>query len=255
MTTEQTLKEYEELLVKRDQYYKEAASYQTVYISEFGELIDANFELKVACIKEKKTISYCRRRMNRGLAVDVARMQSEIEQEMTLYYAQLSEMKRETAAAKEAKTVSEYQYSRSKKIYRRLAKKLHPDINAKTATTETLKDLWNRIVIAYHKSDPEALAELEVLARAELEKLGDDGWEIAFDDIEERIERAEREINEILTTEPYTYRALLEDEEKKKAHRAELEEEHEDLTRYLDDLRQTLEATLAEGGAKLVMSV
>ena len=54
-----------------------------------------------------------------------------------------------------------------------------------------------------------------MLARAELEKLGDDGWEIAFDDIEERIERAEREINEILTTEPYTYRALLEDEEKK----------------------------------------
>lgn len=255
MTDEQTMKEYEELLVKRDQYIKEAGSYQTAYIAEFGELIDANFELKVECIKVKKTISYCRRRMNRGLAVDVARMQSEIAQEMTLYYAQLKEMQSETEAAKAAPFLSEYQVSRSKKIYRRLAKKLHPDINAKTATTETLKDLWNRIVIAYHKSDPEALAELEVLARAELEKLGDDGWAIAFDDIEERIERVEREINEILTTEPYTYRALLEDEEKKKAHRAELEEEHEDLTRYLDDLRRTLEAMLAEGGAKLVMSV
>ena len=255
MTTEQTLKEYEELLVKRDQYYKEAASYQTVYISEFGELIDANFELKVECIKVKKTISYCRRRMNRGLALDVARMQSEITQEMTLYYAQLKEMQSETEAAKAAPFLSEYQVSRSKKIYRRLAKKLHPDINKKTAITPSLQDLWNRIVIAYHKSDPEALAELEVLARAEFEKLGDDGWEIAFDDIEERIERVEREINEILTTEPYTYRALLEDEEKKKAHRAELEEEHEDLTRYLAELRKTLEAMLAEGGAKLVMSV
>ena len=255
MTTEQTLKEYEELLVKRDQYYKEAASYQTVYISEFGELIDANFELKVECIKVNKTISYCRRRMNRGLAVDVARMQSEITQEMTLYYAQLKEMQSETEAAKAAPFLSEYQVSRSKKIYRRLAKKLHPDINKKTAITPSLQDLWNRIVIAYHKSDPEALAELEVLARAEFEKLGDDGWEIAFDDIEERIERVEREINEILTTEPYTYRALLEDEEKKKAHRAELEEEHEDLTRYLAELRKTLEAMLAEGGAKLVMSV
>lgn len=255
MTTEQTLKEYEELLVKRDQYYKEAASYQTVYISEFGELIDSNFELKVECIKVKKTISYCRRRMNRGLAVDVARMQSEIAQEMTLYYAQLKEMQSETEAAKAAPFLSEYQVSRSKKIYRRLAKKLHPDINKKTAITPSLQDLWNRIVIAYHKSDPEALAELEVLARAELEKLGDDGWEIAFDDIEERIERAEREINEILTTEPYTYRALLKDEEKKKALRAELEEEHEDLTRYLAELRKTLEAMLAEGGAKLVMSV
>ena len=33
------------------------------------------------------------------------------------------------------------------------------------------------------------------------------------------------------------------------------EEEHEDLTRYLAELRKTLEAMLAEGGAKLVMSV
>ena len=77
--------EYEELLLKRDQLYRECGSYMTAYTQEFGDMITANFELKVECIKKKKTISYCRRRMNRGLAIDTTRMQAEIDQEMTLY--------------------------------------------------------------------------------------------------------------------------------------------------------------------------
>ena len=81
--------EYEELLLRRDQLFRESGSYMTAYTQEFGDLITANFELKVECIKKKKTISYCRRRMNRGLAIDTTRMQAEIDQEMTLYYTQL----------------------------------------------------------------------------------------------------------------------------------------------------------------------
>ncbi|MBQ7557978.1 MAG: hypothetical protein IJT00_07930, partial [Lachnospiraceae bacterium] len=53
--------EYEELLLRRDQLYREAGSYMTAYTREFGDLITSNFELKVECIKQKKTISYCRR--------------------------------------------------------------------------------------------------------------------------------------------------------------------------------------------------
>ena len=48
--------EYGELLVKRDQYLKEAGSFLTVYTAEFGDLLTANFELKIECIKKKKTI-------------------------------------------------------------------------------------------------------------------------------------------------------------------------------------------------------
>ena len=50
--------EYEELLVRRDQLSKDAGSYLIVYTKEFGDMITANFELKIDCIKKKKTISY-----------------------------------------------------------------------------------------------------------------------------------------------------------------------------------------------------
>lgn len=244
--------EYEELLLRRDQLFRESGSYMTAYTQEFGDLITANFELKVECIKKKKTISYCRRRMNRGLAIDTTRMQAEIDQEMTLYYTQLKEMLDDTERAKKAGTISEYRLSRAKKIYRRLTKILHPDINKKTAENENLMELWTRIAEAYQKSDVDELDDLEVLVRRAMEEMGDDSFELNLDDIETRIERVENQINEILTTEPYIYGEILCDEEKKQAYKEQLQAEHDDYEQYLESLTKALDEMLREGGVTLV---
>ena len=244
--------EYEELLLRRDQLFRESGSYMTAYTQEFGDLITANFELKVECIKKKKTISYCRRRMNRGLAIDTTRMQAEIDQEMTLYYTQLREMLDDTERAKKAGTISEYRLSRAKKIYRRLTKILHPDINKKTAENKNLMELWTRIAEAYQKSDVDELDDLEVLVRRAMEEMGDNSFELNLDDIETRIERLENQINEILTTEPYIYGEILCDEEKKLSYREQLQAEHDDYEQYLKSLTKALDEMLREGGVTLV---
>ena len=244
-------KEYEELLIRRDNLYKDAASYQIAYTQEFGDLILENFKLKIECIKKKKTISYCRRRMNRGLAINTDRMNAEIEAEMLLYYEQLLDLSKETDAAKNAKTSGQFKVTLAKKIYRRLAKRLHPDINKKTEENETLRELWERIVRAYHSNDPDELDNLEVLVKRALEQLGEEGIEIDYSNIEDRIERVERQINEILMTEPYTYGEILESEEKKEAVRSSLEEEKRDYETYLEALQKTLDDMLTGEGVKL----
>ena len=246
------LEEYEELLVKRDQLFKEAGSYMTVYTAEFGDMITANFELKIECIKKKKMISYCRRRMNRGLSIDAAHMQEEIEQEMTLYYIQLQDMLHDTENAKKAESVGEYRFRRAKKIYHRLAKLIHPDIYGETLMIEKLKELWVRTVSAYQRSDVDELDDLEILVHKALEEMGDEGFEIDLSDIEERIERVESQINEILTTEPYTYGEMLNDEEKKAAFIEQLKAEHDDYEQYLESLTKSLEELLSAGGVTLV---
>ena len=116
--------EYEELLLRRDQMNVEADSYLVAYTREFGDLIIKNFELKIECIRRKKTISACMRRMNRGLGIDVGEMQKDIEKEMTAYYVQLKEMTDNNRAAKDAEIIDGYSVRRSKKIYRRIAKRL-----------------------------------------------------------------------------------------------------------------------------------
>lgn len=249
------LEEYTELLLKRDQLLREAGSFQTAYTAEFGELITANFELKIACIKEKKMISYCNRRTNRGLAVDVEKMQEEIDREMLMYYKSLVELTVSTEQAKNARTINQYDYSRAKRIYRRLAKQIHPDIFQLSEFDEELKDLWDRITDAYHHSESEKLEELEVLVQDKLKRLGKEALPMKVDRIEQRIESVEREINEILTTEPYLYGELLSDKAMVEAHRAQLQAEHDDYEAYLAELKKTLEGLLNEGGIRLVWNM
>jgi len=244
--------EYEELLMKRDQMYKDGDSYQIVYNREFGDLITRNFELKIECIRRKKTIAACMRRMNRGLAIDVKEMMKDIEKEMTAYYIRLKEMSEETEAAKQSETVDGYSVRRSKKIYRRIAKRIHPDVNKKTMENEELKELWMRAFRAYRDSEVEELENLEVLIRRKLKELGDEGFEVNLDDIEERIEHLEMQIHEIATTEPYIYGELLADEEKKNALKEALEEERADCESYIRQLDAELEKLIGKEGISLV---
>ena len=246
------MEQYEELLIQKEQMLKDAASYQIAYYREYGEMITAVFELKVECIKKKKTISYCRRRMNRGLEVDVRRMESEVEQEMQGYYSRLKDLIRERERAENAQSVSEFLLLRAKKIYRRLAKVLHPDINPNTMEHTRLRDLWEQITAAYHHTDVERMEELEFLVRMAMEELGEESFEPDMDGLEEKIERVEREINEIVTSEPYTYKNLLLDPDSREGFRDQLQAEHDDYEMYLESLTKTLEEMLRDGGAKVV---
>ena len=244
--------EYAELLVKRDQFFKDAGSYMTAYTIEFGDQICENFKLKIECIKLKKTISYIRRRLNRGLKVEPAKMQEEIEQEMKLYNDQLGEMLKDNENAKKAENVGQFRVNRAKKIYRRLAKLIHPDINKLTMKDPVLKELWMKVTEAYHHSDVDALDDLEVMVRLALEDKGGEDNRPDIPNIEERIERVERQINDIITTEPYTYKALLESEEKTAAYKEQLQAEHNEYADYIKTLVRAIEDMLREGGVKLI---
>ena len=56
-STDNRYSEYETLLFLRDKLRKEAYAWKNRYLAEFGNLITAVFEQKIACIKKKKTIS------------------------------------------------------------------------------------------------------------------------------------------------------------------------------------------------------
>ncbi len=244
--------EYLDLLVKRDQFFRDARSYEISYMAEFGDQIIENFKIKLECIRKKKMISYCRRHMNRGLPVDSERMRGEIEKEMRLYRKELADMLADIEEAKKAECVSSIRLEHAKKIYRRLAMLLHPDANQRTMTEEILKDLWNRIVRAYERLDADELDDLEVLVHRALAQLGDENFEPDLSDMEDRMERIERQISEILATEPYIYGAILEDRDKASEHRERLLEEYHDYERYLENLTNALDELLREGGIRLV---
>lgn len=243
--------EYENLLLTRDQLRKEAGQIWTVYLQLFGRLITENYEEKLECIKCKKIIAYYQNAINHGGAVDSAVMQKYLDQEMAGYYENLNRMIQDAEAANNAGESTPYEVQRSKNLYRRLAKLIHPDINPETDRSDTLKELWQRILIAYHHNDTKELSELEVMVRKALHDLGSEKVTVDIPDIEGKIEALRVEIDTITHTEPYSLQSLVEDEKAIENKTAELQEETESYKKYHKELDAIILQMMNSGGLKI----
>ena len=242
--------EYENLLLERDQLEKEADQIWIAYLRMFGKLISDSYEEKLECIKCKKTIAFYQNALNHGAMIDPAAMEQYLEQEMEEYYVNLRRMLRENEAANNARTATPYEAQRAKTLYRRLAKKLHPDINPGTDQSETLRALWVRVQIAYRGNNVRELAELEVLVSKALKELGTEIAEIDIPDIEEKIAEVKAEIDGITHSEPYSLQYLIEDEEAAEKKKEELRQELEDYQKYRRELSDIILQMLQSGGVQ-----
>ena len=248
MTRDEALfREYEMLLLERDQAEKEAGQIWTCYIRLFGVLHSNVFAEKLECIQRKKAIAYYQRAKNSGGIVDTAALETYLEDELSAYRAQLKEMLRANERCAKAQTSSAYEVQRSKTLYRRIVKLLHPDLQPETDRDEALSGLWNRVVQAYHKNDVKTLSELEVLVRRELRERGIESGAAQLSDIGEKLDALRQELREITSTEPYTLAPLVNDEEAAERKRKELEEELEAYRRYRGELDAVIRGMLGKG--------
>ena len=241
--------EYEKLLFERDRVKKEADNYLRLYIHEFGELLTELFRKKISCIEKKKMISYCQAAVNYGKLIDIEEMNRHIEREMSDYQQQLNDMIENNKTCKNLDTISQNEYLKTKRLYRKIAKKIHPDLNPVTENNPVLSELWINVMNAYHRNDLEALERLEVQINSVLRETGISTDETDIPDIEDKIQSLENEIETILSTDPYQYKFILDDEELVKEKKEELSKEIEIYSNYENQLKDILKS-LIERGAK-----
>lgn len=242
---------YEELLLTRDNLQKEAFQYERAYVREFGDMILDIFRKKIECIRKKKTIEYCQAVANHGRSVDQDQLQEHIREEMQVFQDQLDAMIDDTENAKNSKLVSEVDLLTIKRVYHKLVKMVHPDINSLTNKTPELAELWQRIQIAYNCNDKKGMQELELLTTNILDQLGIGSLEIEIPDIEEKIAEIENEIVAIRETDPYKYKYLLEDPKAIDEKKADLAQELKSYEEYADQLDTILEE-LVENGVSFI---
>ena len=231
---------YEEVLLRRDNLKKEAEKYQLDFIREFGDLITEAFRLKIECIRKKKMIAYCQRLANQGKSINSAQLNGFIEKEMLSYNEELKKMLEEVKIIKSAKAITPATVKKIKDIYYRLVKLIHPDMHPQLADDETIKDYWQRIVIAYRHNNFEDIEELELLVNKYLKAKGYENLEIEIEDIENKIAKVEGEIEEIISTNPYLYRLILTSNSEFEEKRREYLDEIESYTNYSEQLEQVL---------------
>ncbi|MBE6128132.1 MAG: hypothetical protein E7185_02540 [Erysipelotrichaceae bacterium] len=232
--------EYENLLIRRDSLRKDGEYYYLKYLSLFGDLINEVFAKKVECISKKKKIAYCQARANRNQPINSTELDQYIETVMSDYYKELNDMINITSEAKKSKPISFFESKRIKEIYRHLAKLIHPDKRPDLAGDEVIQDLWQQITLAYTCNNLEDLQELQY--RTEMYLNAHDGIDadIVIPDIEEKIKKAEDEIERILTTLPYQYKFILEDDEAVRTKTQDLEDELRSYTEYSAQLDEVL---------------
>ncbi len=239
--------EYEELLLRRDQLRKEAHICQGLYMKEFGDLITTVFEKKISCIQKKKTISFCQAAINRGESVNQDEMQAWIQREMAEYQARLDQMIAENEAAHNMGSVTQAELAKIKRLYHKLTKLLHPDINPKTDAIPELKELWHRVVVSYTGNDLKGLEEAEVLIKRALETNDFANMEIEIPNLAEKIKEIREEIQQIKETDPYQYKFLLEDEDLVREKKEALEAELKEYENYEAELDQIMKGLITSG--------
>lgn len=238
--------EYEELLLQRDKLKKEAAALRLEYMAVFGDLITAIFEEKIGCIRKKKMLAFCQAAANKGETVNPEALRAYLAREMQAYNKQLHKMIEENEAAHSLTFVSEGATAQIKKLYYKLAKQIHPDINPKTSEIPQLQLLWQMIVTAYNTNNLEDLMEAEVLVNKVLADNGISAMEVEIPDLEEKIQKVKNQILEIKSNNPYQYKFLLQDDDAIEQKKAELEKELADYRAYSDALEQLLNVLKGE---------
>ncbi len=251
MENKDSRKRYEELLFERDRFKKQANKYLGLYIHEFGELMTVLFKIEISCIKIKKMIAFCQLSINRCEPVNVDMMNRVIDAEMTEYNERLEGMIRDNDACKELTTITQNEMMAIKKVYRKIAKKLHPDLNPLTAGNEELSELWNDVSSAYHCNDLAALQELDIRIDSALEKLGAAVEKSDIPDIEDKIKSLEKEIEEIISTDPYQYKYILDDDSKISDMKEELQNEIKEYKAYEESLKNVLKSLIGGGATFL----
>ena len=243
-TYEEMREQYENLILQRDRLEKEAEQYRMEYFRRFGELITDAFQARIDCIALKKSIAFCQAKRNAGEEPDPISLQEFIDTHMLAYRAELEELLSLADAGKTLTPISILEAEEIRRIYRRIAKRLHPDICPLTAEEPELMELFQRCLSAYRRNDLKALRETETLINRFLKEHGEAAETEKIEDLPRKITDIETEIARIIATEPYTYKTLLQDPEAAEAKCRELEEEKGSYLNYRKELQARLESLL-----------
>lgn len=211
------------------------------------------FEAKFQVARLKRKIELVQAALNRGQRPDWAAIETELEREHQLWQVKLRELQeRIDAAEKRMKNLlSTEEAQELKKLYRSLAKRLHPDVNPNL--TNEQRRLWLRIQSAFAAGD---LAEMQALALLAETAGAAPPTATALQELNDARETLVRQIGAMLeriesieSEPPFTFRDLLKDDAWVEKRRAELEAEIHQLQAYRLRLESHLQQLAAQSDA------
>ena len=205
---------YEE---KHQLIYHECKFIEAEYMSKVGVLEYKVYEFMCKVYRIKRKIELYQMYINRQEKVDEQAVEAQLDDEYKEYEEKLKQMSEDLKialdnASKELLTREEAE--ELKRIYRKLIKKLHPDLNP-NCTQEDL-NLLIKVTKAYENGDLQTLRNFELLIQeiSEKEELESEFEELKKQKLkyEEIIEKILNDIEKIKSEFPYNKKEFIKDE-------------------------------------------
>ena len=207
-------KKYLKLYEEMEDLNKEKEVLESLYMSKLGALIFLKFENEIEYRKLKKKLNLIIQSKNKNEKIDINNIDNILKKELESFYKELETIRERMKISKmylESPTLSDEEIKNIKDIYRKLAKKLHPDINRNL--TEKEINLWNKVKEAYENNDLISLIVLDgVINDIEIkEDTSISNIEENIGKIKDKIEKLKVINNEALNEFPLNLKEVIND--------------------------------------------
>ena len=239
--------EFSMLLLEKDELqYVVCKNIETAYMLALGSLEYKAYEMECEMLRLYRKIELIQMRINRQEKIDLTAIEQTLEEEFAAYQQKLEEQINKMNAALErsrGEVLTEEESKELKKLYRKVMKALHPDLNPDASPAQM--QLFHNAVKAYESGDLAALRIIsEMTTEPKLPENGADGMSVLADEIE-RLEKTialvRERITEIKNTYPYTLKAIVESPEKTEECRKELQAKIDEMSVAVEFYRNKID--------------
>lgn len=217
------------LLLERDErQFVICKNIETEYMLKLGSIEYKAYEAQCAALRLKRKIELIQAKKNRQEKVIISAIEGTLNSEFAEYQKQLNEQidkMNDALKRSKAEVLTNEENKELKKLYRKIVKALHPDINPDVSETQV--NLFDNAVQAYKNGDLNTLRIIgEMVGNRPLPEQHKD----ALTQLNEEKERLQNllkairdSIEQIKSEYPYTMKEIIEDEEQTEQKKKELE--------------------------------
>lgn len=217
------------LLLERDELqFVICKNIETEYMLKLGSIEYRAYEAQCLSLRLKRKIELIQAKKNRQEKVIISAIEETLDTEFAEYQKQLDEQinkMNDALKRSKAEVLTDEENKKLKKLYRKIVKALHPDINPDVSQAQV--QLFDNAVSAYKNGDLGTLRIIgEMVGNSPLPEQHKD----ALTQLNEEKERLQNllkairdSIEQIKSEYPYTMKEIIEDEEQTEQKKKELE--------------------------------
>lgn len=238
------------LLLERDELqFVICKNIETEYMLKLGSIEYKAYEAQCAALRLKRKIDLIQAKKNRQEKIIISAIEETLDEEFAEYQKQLDEQIDKVNAAikrSKAEVLSDEENKELKKLYRKIAKALHPDINPDVSEAQV--QLFDNAVSAYKSGDLGTLRIIsEMVGNNPLPEQHKDAMTQLVEErerLEGLLESIRESIENIKSEYPYTMKDILEDTKKTEQKKQELENVIEQYNELISIYKAKIEEML-----------